>query len=116
MNWDVGSLKMFPQQTLPFGRKDVIWMTRTVRQINHPSDKPEQGQPRPFSEFAAYANVVLLGDPGAGKSHLFRETATAEGSRLIKARAFLVTPPQQLFGQSLYIDGLDERRAGRGGS
>ena len=32
----------------------------------------------------------------------------------IKARAFLVTPPHQLSEQSLFIDGLDERRAGRG--
>jgi hypothetical protein len=87
-------------------------MTRTVRQINVSPDKSEEGKPRLFSEFADFPNVVLLGDPGAGKSYLFREIAAAEGARLIKARAFLIIPPRQLSGQSLDIDGLDERRAG----
>jgi predicted NACHT family NTPase len=57
---------------------------------------------------------VLLGDPGAGKTHLFRETAASEQARFIKARAFLNTPAHMLRGQGLFIDGLDEKRAGRG--
>src|SRR5438067_1315265 len=87
-------------------------MSRTVRQINVAPDKPEEGKPRLFSEFSDCPNVVLLGDPGAGKT--YKQAAAAEGGRLIKARAFLVVPPDRLSGQSLYIDGLDERRAGRG--
>lgn len=89
-------------------------MTRTVRQINVALDQPEEARSRLFSEFAGHANVVLLGDPGAGKSHLFRETAAAEGARLLTARTFLITPPERLRSQSLFIDGLDEKRAGRG--
>jgi predicted NACHT family NTPase len=89
-------------------------MTRTVRQINVTPENPEDGKPRPFSDFADYPNIVLLGDPGAGKTHLFKKAAADEGARLIKARAFLVMPPNSLSGQSLYIDGLDEKRAGRG--
>jgi predicted NACHT family NTPase len=57
---------------------------------------------------------VLLGDPGAGKTHLFREAAFAEAGRLIKARAFLNIPAPMLQGPPLFIDGLDEKRAGRG--
>jgi predicted NACHT family NTPase len=56
----------------------------------------------------------LLGDPGAGKTHLFRETARSEAGRFITARAFLSTPATLLGGKVLFIDGLDERRAGRG--
>jgi predicted NACHT family NTPase len=89
-------------------------MSRTVRQINTPLDHPEGARPRPFSDFADCDSIVLLGDPGAGKSHLFRETAAAEGARFITARAFHATPIQQLLGRALYIDALDEHRAGRG--
>jgi predicted NACHT family NTPase len=89
-------------------------MSRIVRQLNAAPDGQEEGKPRPFSDFADYPNIVLLGDPGAGKTYLFKKAAAEEGARLIKARAFLVTPPNSLSGQSLYIDGLDEKRAGRG--
>jgi predicted NACHT family NTPase len=90
-------------------------MTRTVRKISISADPPEDASPRPFSVFAHHANIVLLGDPGAGKTHLFQEAAAAtEEALFIKARAFLNTPAERLLGQSLFIDGLDERRAGRG--
>ncbi|WP_246674978.1 hypothetical protein [Mesorhizobium sp. B2-4-11] len=89
-------------------------MSRTVRQTNVPHDKPEEARPRPFSDFHSAPNLVLLGDPGAGKSHLFEEAALAEGVKPITARAFLVTPPAMLAGKTLFIDGLDERRTGRG--
>ncbi|ESX49433.1 hypothetical protein NLY43_25495 [Mesorhizobium sp. C416B] len=89
-------------------------MTRTVRQTNLPYDKSDEARPRRFSDFESEPNIVLLGDPGAGKSHLFRETAKAEGARLITARAFLATPANKLSSQALFIDGLDEKRSGRG--
>ncbi len=57
---------------------------------------------------------MLLGDPGAGKTHVFKEAASAEGAVFVKARAFLLTPASRLAGRSLFIDGLDEKRAGRG--
>jgi len=89
-------------------------MTRAVRQINIAADRREDATPRPFAEFSEKANIVLLGDPGAGKTHLFRETAASERARFITARAFLSTPAAMLRGQVLFIDGLDEKRTGRG--
>src|SRR6266849_4382898 len=89
-------------------------MTRTVRRTNVAPDRPEDARPRPFSDFVGEANIVLLGDPGAGKTHLFKEAAAAEPARFIKARAFLNTPAAMLQGQALFVDGLDEKRAGRG--
>jgi hypothetical protein len=86
---------------------------RNVRQISAASSREDQQQPRPFSEFAEQTNIVLLGDPGAGKSHLFRETATVFGGRYLTARAFLNIPKFST-GAVLFIDGLDERRSGRG--
>ena len=87
-------------------------MDRTVRKINDKGKVAEQ-EPRPFSEFAEAANIVLLGDPGAGKSHLFGEAAASVGGRVVTARAFLVTPPR-VAGEILFIDALDERRKRRG--
>jgi hypothetical protein len=53
-----------------------------------------------------------FGDPGAGKTHTFRQWAAHSGGRYITARAFLVTPAAKFDG-ALFIDGLDEKRAGR---
>jgi hypothetical protein len=55
---------------------------------------------------------VLLGDPGAGKSHTVRELAAAGGGRYLTARAFLTLPVRNA-GEVLFIDGLDEPRGGR---
>jgi hypothetical protein len=89
-------------------------MTRAVRQMGMGPDRRENAAPRPFSEFSGQPNIVLLGDPGAGKTHLFRATAAAEQARLLTARAFLNIPAGALRGSALYLDGLDEKRAGRG--
>ena len=89
-------------------------MTRAVRQTNTAADTPQDAAPHQFTDFAGQANIILLGDPGAGKTHLFKEAAAAEQARFIKARAFLNTPAAMLQGQVLFIDGLDEKRTGRG--
>ena len=89
-------------------------MTRAVQQINIAADRREEAAPRPFAEFSEKANIILLGDPGAGKTHLFRDAAANEQARFVTARAFLTTPAALLRGKVLFIDGLDEKRAGRG--
>lgn len=88
-------------------------MTRTVRQINTKPGRSQDKGPRPFSDFGDTPCLVLLGDPGAGKTHVFTHAAKADGARFIKARAFLSLPASTLAGQPLFIDGLDEQRAGR---
>lgn len=88
-------------------------MSRIVRLINVVPSKAEDAKHRPFSDFAATPNLVLLGDPGSGKTHLFKEAAAAEGARFLKARDFLNMPAHTLAGQPLFIDGLDEQRSGR---
>jgi predicted NACHT family NTPase len=88
-------------------------MTRIVRQLNLKSDRAQDATGRPFTDFAASPNLVLLGDPGAGKTHVFKQAAEREGGLFLKARAFLSLPADRLRGQALFVDGLDEKRAGR---
>jgi hypothetical protein len=83
---------------------------RFVRQID-PRPKNEAVAPKRISDYAGTANIVLVGDPGAGKSHLFEELAQAAKTTVLSARAFLNTPRPT--GEILFIDALDERRAGR---
>ena len=85
---------------------------RFIRQID-PWPNDEVVTPKRISDYAGTANIVLLGDPGAGKSHLFDELAQAAKTSVLSARAFLNTPSGPA-GATLFIDGMDERRAGRG--
>src|SRR4051794_14515369 len=84
---------------------------RLVRQIDpRPSD--EVVVSKRMSEYAGTANIVVVGDPGAGKSHLFGELAATERTSVLSARSFLNSPLGPP-GATLFIDALDEKRAGR---
>ena len=69
---------------------------------------------RPLSAFRSEQAYVLLGDPGAGKTTAFRHEAKQEGA-YVTARAFIrgdpVPGPKDA---TVFIDGLDEARAGGG--
>lgn len=73
-------------------------------------------EPKYFSTYEESRNIVLLGDPGAGKTHLFNYFASIDGgSNCISARGFLNADIEQLAESSiLFIDALDEKRSGRG--
>ncbi len=57
---------------------------------------------------------VLLGDPGSGKSAAFEQEAQASGSTPKSARDFVTYRqiPEQWIDKPIFIDGLDETRAG----
>ena len=86
------------------------------------SDRGKAGAParaeasRPLSAHRDDSAYVLLGDPGAGKSTTFRCEYEALGSgraHLITARDFRTLAPQTEWrDRTLFIDGLDEVRAG----
>lgn len=68
-----------------------------------------------LADFRAEPAYVLLGDPGAGKTKSFEQEATATGGHYIRARSFATLDPSpELIGKTLFIDGLDEIRAGVG--
>ena len=68
---------------------------------------------RPLQEWRDVDAYVLLGDPGAGKSESMRAEALASDGVYLSARDFIalgVEPAST--GKTLFIDGLDEMRAG----
>lgn len=79
----------------------------------------EDEAPQPLSAFRGAAAYVLLAEPGAGKTTSFREEARAAGGCFVAARDF-VSPEldrRPEWGRvPLFVDALDEARAGRGES
>lgn len=88
-------------------------MDRVVRQIFPEEPQRARREKQRLSAFLTQPNIVLLGDPGAGKSHTFRALEAAGAGRYVRARAFLAGPVRKT-GEVLLIDGLDEGRGGRG--
>jgi energy-coupling factor transporter ATP-binding protein EcfA2 len=58
-----------------------------------------------FAEFESEDAIVLLGDPGMGKTTLFRQLA---GSNYQTVRTFLIDPNRR---EPVFLDALDEYRA-----
>ena len=81
------------------------------------ADRRQDEEPRPVEAFRDAPAYVLLGDPGAGKTTAFETECAALGEQAcpITARDFLAFDPQyhpEWRGKTLFIDGLDEVRAG----
>ena len=84
---------------------------------NRTGIEPPQRDSRPLAAFRECDAYVLLGDPGAGKTTAFEDEVGAlgaEAGHLVSARDFLGIddPPTVPQGKTLFIDGLDEVRAG----
>ncbi len=85
---------------------------------DEPLGEPTQLDSRPLADFRSHDACVLLGDPGAGKTTAFMDEVAALGAEachLVSARDFLeIEDPSTVWqGKTLYIDGLDEVRAGQ---
>lgn len=65
---------------------------------------------RPLSQWRHLGAYVLLGDPGAGKTFAFEDEYLSTGSAFVRARDIRVTDLP--IGVDLFVDGLDEVRAG----
>ncbi|MCZ5918244.1 hypothetical protein O5287_10520 [Escherichia coli] len=62
-----------------------------------------------------FPNIVLLGDPGAGKTHLFRQFAGLGEANYLTVRHFLSGVPIDN-QKALFIDALDEKRSSHNSS
>lgn len=70
----------------------------------------KEGDTVPFSTLLHARNIILLGDPGAGKTELFKYMKTGYGGKYAKAASFIIGPPA-IGEKHYYIDALDERRS-----
>ncbi len=92
----------------------MLLVPRTcVVQPDHEEDAI--AKPVPLDDTRAVMAYVLLGDPGLGKTEAFRQQADAVGGYRVSAGDFLALDDHpELRGSTLpvFIDGLDETRAG----
>ena len=93
-------------------------VSRTCTEIPHDDEDRNREIPsRPLKEYRSVPAYVLLGDPGSGKSTEFEseQRVLGDAALLITARDFLafdVDSHPDWRGKTLFIDGLDEVRAG----
>ncbi len=74
-----------------------------------------EGDSRSFDEFRETEAYVLLGAPGGGKTTEFRRQAALADGCYVTAREFMTFDDRpEWHDRSLFIDGLDEVRAGSG--
>lgn len=94
----------------------TISIPRHVIEINGQPDDSSRANTelKPLASHRGVYAYVLLGDPGLGKTTSFIEEANAEGLEIIRARDFIALPQtsEQWQGKTIFIDGLDETRAG----
>ena len=90
---------------------------RTCTEVRAGGDQNGATEVRPLSTFGDVPAYVLLGDPGSGKTTEFERECEALGdaAKMISARDFVTFDPAdhpEWRGKTLFIDGLDEMRAG----
>lgn len=92
-------------------------VSRTCTEILPGDEDRNRKNSRPLEEFRSVSSYVLLGDPGAGKTTAFESECRALGDDacLVDARDFIaldLNSHPEWRGKTLFIDGLDEIRAG----
>jgi len=77
-----------------------------------PNTQDDVLHPKPLYDFFDCDALVVLGDPGAGKSTSFEQAASQEPEAVyVKIRDFMSLKTKRYQGKTLYLDGLDEQRS-----
>ncbi len=93
-----------------------MWVPRRVRKIPDQRDGPVENPVQDLAIFRSEATWVLLGEPGAGKTTAFQMEADATDGQVLSINEFINLGIQSEWrGKTLFLDGLDEVRAGRDG-
>ena len=72
------------------------------------------GKRAPLTDYADIAAYVLIAEPGAGKTTTFKTEAANQGAVYVTVRNFLRLDKPEWRDATLFLDGLDESRAGPG--
>lgn len=86
---------------------------RVPRTVTEKTTADVSAESRPIADYRDRPAYVLLGEPGAGKSTLFEDEAKLTGGHYISARDFIDLDNDDWREKTLFIDGLDEARAGK---
>ena len=65
-------------------------LDRLITQIEPPPEYTARQAPQAFRDFLSGHTILLLGDPGVGKTHLFQYAARSEGAEYTTVRQFVV--------------------------
>lgn len=86
---------------------------RTCTVVNASKAKREAGATtRPLTGYADAAAYVLIAEPGAGKTTSFKAEAARQGAVYVTVRDFRTFDKPEWRDKPLFLDGLDEARAG----
>ncbi len=89
---------------------------RQARKVEDSRTSPVAPSPDGLQAFRDLPAWVLLGEPGAGKTEAFKMEAEATGGKCLRIDEFIDAEPDEDWrGKPLFLDGLDEIRAGTGG-
>lgn len=84
---------------------------RIVRKLEPLDGKLSDISTQSFSEYFDVPNIILLGDPGSGKTYTFTAGAKKEGALFLSVRNFLARKGRGCENKKIYLDGLDEFRS-----
>ena len=96
------------------GDTNTYFAQRTCTEIKEDqTGEKSEGSSLPLKNFGKAAAYMLIGEPGAGKTTAFKREAACSDGLYITARNFLSYDDKpEWHNKTLYIDGLDETRAG----
>ena len=88
-----------------------VGIQRLVRKIEPVTANDSPAKAEKFLSYMTTDHIILLGDPGSGKTYTFKDAKKEPNSRFISVRNFLTLDGEKLEGKILYLDGLDEYRS-----
>lgn len=86
-------------------------LNRSVKKIYPIDENVKNNEGLTFADILEIPNIVLLGEPGAGKSYLFNHASQHENGKCIAARNFTIYADESYTNKPVYIDALDEKRS-----
>ena len=88
--------------------------SRTCTGVDEREPPRDGGRQAPLTDYADTAAYVLIAEPGAGKTTAFETEAAKQGAVCVTVRNFLRFDKPEWRDATLFLDGLDESRAGPG--